>query len=54
MKEIIFILLIIIWITMYYLGTKFSFEQIEGKCPNTINWFMIIFVLLIVPIMLFA
>lgn len=53
MKEIIFILLIILWITMYYLGTKFSFEQV-GKHPNTINWFMIIFVLLIVPIIFFA
>lgn len=54
MKEIIFILLIIIWITMYYLGTKFSFEQVEEKHPNKINWFMIIFVLLIVPIILVA
>ena len=54
MKEIILILLIILWITMYYLGTKFSFEQIEGKHPNKTNWFMIFFGLLMLLIPFFA
>ena len=54
MKAIIFILLIILWIIMYYLGTEFSLEQAEGKHPDEINWYMIAFLLLMIPIVIFA